>query len=276
LLKSNTAYLESRANGSTFKEISGAVVRDLEFPIPSLEEQRRIAGVLGALDDLIEVNRGLIRDLDELFHSIWLDRFAGFVIKRDIVLSDLCSTQYGYTDAATSDPTGPKFLRVADINKNNWIDWNNVPHCAPQARDGEKYKLRTGDLVVSRMADPGKSAMIESDIDAVFASYLVRLKLHDSRLGLFIYGFLKSSYYREYSLSAMTGSVQKNMNARVITSAPLGLPDDADIDAFNRLMKPVRRAMTDLLEEVGQLESTRNELLPLLLSGRVRVGDVAA
>jgi type I restriction enzyme S subunit len=263
-------------NGSVFTNLKTDILKSHVVALPPLEEQRRIAGVLGALDDLIEVNRGLIRDLDELFHTTWFRDFAQRVASEETPLAELCSTQYGFTDSATDDPAGPKFLRVADINKRNWINWNDVPHCSIHAREGDKYKLRKGDLVVARMADPGKCARVESEVDAVFASYLVRLKLHDPELGLFLYGFLKSRFFSDYSRSSTTGSVQKNMNATVIVNVKFGVPDTEAVAKFNQVAEPLREAIVALQEEIADLEATRDELLPLMMSGRVRVGDVAS
>ena len=54
LMSGSTAYLHQHANGTTFQELPGGVMKQLEFLFPRLEEQRRIAGVLGALDAKIE------------------------------------------------------------------------------------------------------------------------------------------------------------------------------------------------------------------------------
>lgn len=269
-------YVNAVKTGSVQPNLNARLMSSFSFRLPPLDEQRRIAGVLGALDDLIEVNRGLIRDLDALFHAEWARRFASVAAVPSVQLSDLCSTQYGFTDAATTEPSGPKFLRVADINKRNWVEWDTVPHCSAEAREGDKYRLRKGDLVVARMADPGKCARVESDVDAVFASYLVKVTPSDPSLGLFLFGYLKSALYADYSQSAMTGSVQKNMNAKVIAGSWLTVPGSEEIAAFNAFGEPIRDAITSLVTEIAELTSTRDELIPLLMSGRIRVADGVA
>ena len=74
------------------------------------------------------------------------------------------------------------------------------------------------------MADPGKSAIIEEPTDAIFASYLVRLKTASLAHAYFVWGFLKSDAYTRYVESSRSGSVQSNMNARVITATELQIP----------------------------------------------------
>ena len=60
-------------------------------------------------------------------------------------LGDVChKAQYGYTESARDEPIGPKFLRITDINKKAWIEWESVPHCEITEEDFEKYRLREG------------------------------------------------------------------------------------------------------------------------------------
>ena len=51
-------------SGSTFAEISGTQVKNLEFTIPPLDIQQKIAEVLGTLDDKIELNNKINNNLE--------------------------------------------------------------------------------------------------------------------------------------------------------------------------------------------------------------------
>ena len=62
-------------------------------------------------------------------------------------LKDYSVMQYGYTETATTEPVGPKFLRITDIAQ-NYIDWNGVPYCPISEENHEKYVLSEGDVVV--------------------------------------------------------------------------------------------------------------------------------
>jgi type I restriction enzyme S subunit len=194
----------------------------------------------------------------------------GWAIRK---LSDLCSTQYGYTASAVDEPIGPKFLRVTDINKQNWIEWGSVPHCEIDSHAKQAYALQIGDLVVARMADPGKSAIIEDDIDAVFASYLVRLKTNSLAHSYYVYGFLKSELYAEYAEGARSGSVQANMNARVIVGASLVVPPIEVMEQFLRAVLPLRQRLASNVRQSRTLAALRDALLPKLISGELRVKD---
>ncbi|MFE0546550.1 restriction endonuclease subunit S [Streptomyces sp. NPDC058891] len=266
-------------HGATVDRIPLASLSTWPIRLPGLAEQRAIVSVLGALDEKIAVNERIAATADELSRALFTREFpisAASVPQDGWVpgyLSDLCSTQYGYTASSTSEPVGPKFLRVKDINKRNWVNWADVPHCEISERDREKYQLSIGDVLVARMADPGKSTIVEEATDAVFASYLVRLKTPSLAHSYFVWGFLKSDAYVNYAESSRGGSVQANMNAKVIVGAQLLIPPVEMMQRYLRLVTPVRQRLTLALGESQTLAALRDTLLPQLMSGRLRVKD---
>jgi len=288
--------------------IRGSDLARLQVPKPPLPEQRAIAAILGTLDDKIELNRCTNETLEAITRALFKSWFVDFdpvrakaegrapglqpdlaalfpdgfeeselgeipAAWRVMKLSDLCTTQYGYTASATSEPVGPKFLRVTDINKQNWIEWSSVPHCEINEEAKKDYALKLGDLVVARMADPGKSAIIDEDTDAVFASYLVRLKTQSLAHSYYIYGFLKSPLYAEYSEGVKSGSVQANMNARVIVGASLVVPSEPLLEHYLKVVLSLRQRIVANVRASRTLAAIRDVLLPRLISGQLRVPE---
>jgi len=295
-------------SGSAQPSLNRNFIYPIPICVPEPAEQKSIAHVIGTLDDKIELNRrmnetleamaralfkswfvdfdpvrakaegrdhGLPKPLADLFPDSFEDSELGEIPKGWEVkkLSELCSTQYGYTASAVLEPVGPKFIRVTDINKRNWIEWANVPHCQIDDEARVDYALQVGDIVVARMADPGKSAIIEEDIDAVFASYLVRLKTESLAHSYYVYGFLKSDLYLEYAEGAKSGSVQANMNARVIVGADIVVPSQLVIERFFGAVLPLRKRLIASVREAHTLAALRDTLLPKLISGKLRVKD---
>ncbi len=87
------------------------------------------------------------------------------------------SKQYGYTESASTERVGPKFLRITDI-QHDFIDWDAVPYCPISEKNKLKYRLGVGDVVIARTGNStGATATIkDAGIDAVFASYLSQLQ----------------------------------------------------------------------------------------------------
>jgi len=145
---------------------------------------------------------------------------------REVKLGDICtSIQYGYTESATFDPVGPKFLRITDIVP-NIIDWSTVPYCKIDKENYEKYKLDVGDIVIARTgATTGYNKRIKDSINAVFASYLIRFKINKEIADdCFISYVLKSDSYFGFIDNAVGGSAQPGINARVLSQFSFLLP----------------------------------------------------
>jgi type I restriction enzyme, S subunit len=282
------AGLYARASGTTAQGIKQSELRQVELDLLPLAEQDRVASVLGALDDKIDSNRRLAELLEEAAATLFRARFIDFVGTEELEeteigpmprgwrvrpISDLCDVRYGYTASAVEGPVGPKLLRVKDINKEPWIDWTTVPYCEIDEDRAARFRLLPGDLVIARMADPGKTALVVDEVDAVCASYLVRLRPSAPGWSDFLHRYLRSPLYDGYIQSVMSGSVQKNINARVLTAAKVGTPPLGEVAVLAQVLGPMHHYQATCIREAGALAALRDALLPKLVSGEIRVPD---
>jgi type I restriction enzyme S subunit len=133
---------------------------------------------------------------------------------------------YGYTESANEKPVGPKFLRITDIREGS-INWETVPYCPINEKDYIKNKLEIGDIVVARTgATTGITETIKHNVDAVFASYLIRFRINKEIANPFYVGYvLKSTFWKEYVGSIVSGSAQPGANAKQFSDFSLNIPD---------------------------------------------------
>ena len=192
-------------------------------------------------------------------------------------LGEVChKPQYGYTASASDENVGPKFLRITDLNKKAWIDWGEVPYCQITHDDWSKYRLRQGDIVIARMADPGHGCMIESDQEAVFASYLIRFRPVHERYARLLQYWLRSDAYWELVTGRGAGTTRVSLNAKVLSEFPLVVPSTSLLSAFGALVGSLRTHIVANAEESRILAAQRNTLLPGLVSGEVRIDPIGA
>src|SRR5439155_25319537 len=136
-------------------------------------------------------------------------------------------------------------------------------------------RLLPGDVVVIRMADPGKVGIVESDVDAVFASYLIRLRPIERRMvPYFLFYKLSSDRYQAFVTGASTGTTRKSLSAPVMTSMRIAVPPVELQVAFSEVVATLRRMLTNLLQANANLRTTRDLLLGRLLSGEIDVTDL--
>ena len=289
-----TDYLTNHAKGAAYPAVDTETISNAELNIPPLTTQCKIASILSAYDDLIENNNRRIKILEEMAQTIYKEWFINFrfpghgkvkMVKSELGmilegwevkrLGDVVEAQYGYTESASNEEIGPKFLRGTDINKNTYINWDDVPFCKISDTDFKKYKLKRGDIVIIRMADPGKVGIIEKDTDAVFASYLIRLKpISDKISPYYLFYFLLSEKYQTYITGASTGTTRKSASAGVVTGIDFYIPSSYLLVEFEKQISLIREQLTLLLEKNTNLRRTRDLILPKLISGEIDVENL--
>jgi len=175
-------------------------------------------------------------------------------------LVDVCeSVRYGYTASASHEEVGPRFLRITDIVPDS-INWDTVPFCEIEDADRNRFSLQLGDIVIARTgATVGYAKLIRDEVDAVFASYLVRFRV-DPKLADpgFVGRLVESIVYKDFVKSRVGGAAQPNANAQVLGSFTFRLPTRREqerissiLSAYDDLIENNRRRM-ELLEEAAR------------------------
>ena len=268
--------------------INLTVLKRFDLPLPDLRTQDAIVEVLSAYDDLIENSRRRIALLEEaarLLYREWFVhfRFPGHEHVKIIdgipegwerrYLGDVVTTQYGHTASASDEEVGPKFVRGTDINKRSFIDWSTVPYCPEQGLDFNKYALVPGDILVIRMADPGKVAFVEKSIRAVFASYLVRLKIRnpDELPPIYLFMTLMEERYQGFIGSSSGGSTRKSASAKLLTDFHFAQPPKVLLKLFIEQVAPMREMITKLVDQSAGAAQARDLLLPRLMNEKIAI-----
>ena len=302
------AYMLRHDSGGTRKAITKGHIGSFLIPLPPLDEQNRIAHILGTLDEKIELNRQMNETLEAIARAIFKSWFVDFDPVRaklegrkpvgmdsetaalfpsafqdsalgqipkgwevDQVKNRASRIQYGFTQSASEKPVGPKFLRITDIASRK-LNWASVPFCHITEKDHDKYKLQEGDILVARTgATTGANIYIVDPPDAVFASYLVRIQFHDLSIGRVVGEFMSSQAYDNYVASCISGSAQPNANAQLLSAVEFVFPPPEIAKRFYEKVQALdkRRVAND--RQSVTLSQIRDTLLPKLLSGEIRV-----
>src|SRR5262249_9505681 len=153
------------------------------------------------------------------------------------------------------------------------IDWATVPYC-PIADDRlAKFRLIEGDIVIARTgATVGYAKRLHKrHPEAVFASYLVRIRLKPQLDNLIAGIFVESADYKSYVQSRVVGAAQPNANAKILSAVETLVPPAGMQRVFREVVEPLmdQREILELLNR--QLRAARDLLLPRLMSGEIAV-----
>ncbi|MCP9926080.1 restriction endonuclease subunit S [Synechococcus lacustris C3-12m-Tous] len=256
------------------------LVRSIQIPIAPLAEQQRIVGLLDeAFEGLATAKANAEKNLQNaraLFEShlqsVFTQRGTGWVEKR---LGDLSRISYGYTESASAEKVGPHFLRITDI-KGNGVDWDNVPYCRIDASSLPKYKLEDGDIVFARTgATTGKSYLVSNPPESVFASYLIRVQLSDTKLlPQFVNLFFQSHSYWDTIRAGVSGSAQGGFNATKLGELVIPFPKSSEeqmsfVAKLDKLTAETQRLAHLYERKLAALEVLKKSLLHQAFSGEL-------
>jgi len=258
--------------------INTAMLRTFVIPLPPLEEQKRIVAKVEALMGRVREARRLRQEAQKDVERLWQSALAHTFPRpgsdlpegwRWVRLGEVAEKpQYGYTSSALSEPIGPKFVRITDITSGE-IDWNSVPYCKIEAKAFERYKLKPGDLLFARSGSIGATILIrEVPYDAVFASYLIRVRLREIVFPEFAALVLKAPLCQRQLIPQ--GAAQKNINARVIQQLLIPLPPLEEQRRIVAHLQEVQEKIKALKEAQAQTEAELKRLEQAILGKAFR------
>ena len=255
--------------GSTQPKLTAGNLAKIPLWCPSVTEQRRIAGVLGALDDLIEVNRGLIQDLTSMGDAV-MDRWAEGV-GSTVALGDVIEVVREGWDVNDSDKESV-YLGLEHFGTDAV---GLVERGTTSGITSQKSLFQVGDVLYGKLrpyfrkvARPGFAGVCTTE------AWVMRGRGEVSQE--FVHWVARSPRFTEMAVAGSEGTKMPRANWSHLSSMTVPDPKSPGMSAVSGAVHTLWQAGESLNEEIGDLEASRNELLPLLMSGRVRVGDAAA
>jgi type I restriction enzyme, S subunit len=172
---------------------------------------------------------------------------------KKIRLGEHCAKpQYGHTARATDKSIGPKFLRITDL-QDGAVRWDTVPYCECDDESRTLYRLKPGDIVIARIgATTGKALMLRDCPEAIFASYLMRLRPSQTIISEFLGFYFQTADYWSQINQNKGGRLKGGINIPVLQNLTMPLPSI-----------PEQRAIAHALQAVQQATEARGQELEL-------------
>jgi type I restriction enzyme S subunit len=258
----------ARGMGDRRRTVGADAFLDTEIPLPPLDDQRRIVARIDELAALIEEAQGLQAKAREEARALLAGAIAAAFSPQQgwstAQVHEFChKPQYGYTESATHDAIGPKFLRITDI-QNGDVDWNSVPYC--DCADPERYLLREGDILFARTgATTGKTFLVDQCPRAVFASYLIRLRVRDRASPAYLYWYLQSPAYWQHIRSHKKGTGQANVNAKTLSELRVPIAPETEQSKIVAHLETLQEQMNELTSLREASQDQLDALLPSVL-----------
>lgn len=271
--------------GATMSSLNQDILRRLTFPAPPLATQQKIAAILSTYDDLIANNQRRITLLERMAEDIYREWFVRlrFPGHKNVKLEK-------------GVPQGWRVAALGEIFKT--ASGGTPSRAEPTNFDGEIAWIKTGELK-AMFAIGSEEKITQRGIDSsaakVYKKYTVVMAMYCAMPDLSVIAneaatnqaccaFIprNANFHHSFSyflikfaqlqlVSFAHGAAQQNLSQEIIKKFPVLLPSENLISAFGARASPIFDAIEVLMRSNLQLKSTRDSLLPRLISGKLSV-----
>ncbi|MDP9224375.1 MAG: hypothetical protein M3P18_11070 [Actinomycetota bacterium] len=245
--------------------------RRLRITLPPPVEQRRIAAVLGALDDKIEQNRRLAASLDAISEALFVELLAASGAAWSVVrLSDVADVNRA-SHSARSHPEEIDYVDIASVSPREILEVRHLRYDDAPSR--ARRIVRSGDTLVSTVR-PERRAMvfIPNALGSLTASTGFAVVTPRDIAPSFLYRMVTSDSCIDRLAAVASGSAYPAVNPNVLADWRFQLPPDRGT-AYEDVAGPIERLRWHLLDQNTRLAATRDTLLHKLASGQLRVPE---
>ena len=301
LISSNMVkqQLSAAAQQTKIRHTSPDKIKDCTVWLPSLEKQKQIGQLLFDLDRKIELNRAINHNLEAMakqLYDYWFVQFdfpdengkpykssSGKMIWNEKLKREIPERWFG-----------ENICRIADIlsggtpSKKEAIYWDNgtIPFFAPTDYSGNIFQISTeeqitekglvhcasslfekGVIIITARGSIGKLVVVGTPMAMNQSCYALQSKTEE-----FEYLYFLTRQLIESLKAKGSGSVFKSIIASDIENSWLCIGSNEVVSVFCNKVKPIFESIKEKTLEIAVLTKQRDELLPLLMNGQIKVG----
>jgi len=281
--------LKARASGTTVLGIKQSELRKVRVPVFPLPTQRRIANILSAYDELIENNQRRIRILEDLTRSVYLEWFVHFRYPghESVPLVDSPSGQI---------PQGWEMKKLGDIAEDMrrniqkgqldepqpYVGLEHIPRRSLALDTWEmaselgsnKLAFKKGEILFGKIRPYFHKVSI-APFDGLCSADTIVIRTRQPENYAVVVGCVSSDEFVSHATTTSNGSKMPRANWSVLEEYPVVIPTLVVASQFSAVVEPAILQMQALIFKTINLRSTRDLLLPRLLSGQVSLTDAA-
>ena len=279
-LEETKQFVRNIAVGATMPSINTKLLGEVVVTFPELEQQKRISGILSAIDSKIEVNQKINDNLQQQAQALFKSWFLNYEPWDGTApnswlhgkLGDYANIKRGGSPRPIQEylsDSGLRWLKISDVTGLQTPFIIDIKDHIIEEGLKKTVFLKAGSLVLSNSATPGIPKILDVD-SCIHDGWLYFPESRFSNEYLYLY----FKYIRQQLVNLSNGSVFNNLKTDILKGYPTILPDEETLQRFDGIIKPMFLQMQNLTRESHDLIDLRDTILPRLMSGELDVSGI--
>jgi type I restriction enzyme S subunit len=269
--------IRSQGSGATVEHLRVPDAESFLVAFPPLDEQRRIAALLSAYDDLIANNQHRIALLESMAEEIYREWFLRMRFPRHDEVQKTKGMPEGWTPA-TLGAIASFVMGQSPSSEHYNETGDGLPFHQGVGTYGDRFprhqvfcssigrKANAGDILFSVRAPVGRLNI--ADTELIIGRGLAAIR-HKQDLNSYFFYLLKVTFANEDMIG--NGSIFNSVGKDELAKQPILCPPPELMEMFETLIKPIDTQLATLYRTTNKLSKQRDALLPRLISGKLRV-----
>ena len=274
-MENTKQFIRNIAVGATMPSINTKLMEDLKVPLPTMEMQQKIASILSALDDKIELNNRINENLELQAQAIFKSWFVDFepfggVMPEDWrtgSLSEICG--YSKDKVNIEDLTLETYYSTENMqpNRQGAVQATTLPTIK------QTTACKKGDVLISNIR-PYFKKIIYCFADCGCSTDVLCFVPNKSEYSTFLYCALYSDKLFDYMVAGSKGTKMPRGDKQQIMMYPICIPSTEYVEQFSKIVAPMLEIVYTNRLEANDLAILRDTLLPKLMNGEIDVSEV--
>ena len=277
--------LASRASGSANQaNINPTIIKSMETLVPPVEIQNKIVKILKTIDEKIninkEINKNLLKLSRALFKEFYMDKVESYDVKKYVTLDDVTSKFATGLNPRKNFVLGEGdnyYVTIKNMANNSIVLDDKCASITDEAlvKINKRSDLQVGDLLFSGIGTIGRVHLIDQKpTNWNISESVFTMRPNELVSSEFLFIMLLSQEVQEYAKSLASGSVQKGIRMRDLKAFEFILPIEEDKFHLDSLLNPIIADIKSNEKEIRKLTKLRDTLLPKLMSGEIDVSKI--
>ena len=266
--------IKSMTGSSGRQRVQNEVVKEFEFLLPPLLEQKAIAEVLSSIDDKIDLLHRQNKTLEEMAMTLFRKWFIEDVKEdwEEVKLGEYFDLLGGFPFKSKdySDFGKYKIITIKNV-QDGYLDISNSQTIENLPQNIKPYQiLEIGDILISLTGNVGRICIVDTN-NCLLNQRVAKIVPKNSEWKPFAYFYFKRAEITQILTNLAKGSAQLNLSPIETLKLTDTFPSSERIEKFNKIVQPIFEKILTNKQQIRRLEQLRDTLLPKLMSGEVRI-----